>query len=148
MGLQRDVIDDRIVHLAHDFQFTEYVDQRQSTLSKGTRQKVSLAQALIHEPDIVILDEPTANLDIEATDATEILILEYIQHEQLYAIVSTHGLDQAARISDDLIVIDSGRVVLTESLVDLNGGRGRRDEVDVRAMVLGAISKSREHQLS
>lgn len=78
-------------------------------LSKGYRQRVGLAQALIHDPLVLILDEPTSGLDPVQIMGIRKLIKELAKEKTI--ILSTHILQEAAAISDRLIIIDRGRIV-------------------------------------
>jgi ABC-2 type transport system ATP-binding protein len=69
------------------------------TFSKGMKQKVAVARALIHDPKIVFLDEPTANLDPEASKTIRDFILE-MKGEKRTVIINTHNLDEAQRVCD------------------------------------------------
>ncbi|MEP9409816.1 MAG: ATP-binding cassette domain-containing protein [Candidatus Brocadia sp.] len=84
-------------------------------LSKGYRQRVGLAQALIHDPLVLILDEPTSGLDPVQIMGIRKLIKELAKEKTI--ILSTHILQEAAAISDRLIIIDRGRIV-GQGLVD------------------------------
>jgi ABC-2 type transport system ATP-binding protein len=83
------------------------------TFSKGTKQKIAIARALIHEPQVLFLDEPTANLDPEASKTVRDFILE-LKKEKRTIFLNTHNLDEAERLCDrigilktKLIAIDS-----------------------------------------
>jgi ABC-2 type transport system ATP-binding protein len=77
---------------------------RAAELSKGTRQKVALARALLHNPAILLLDEPTANLDPETTRSVRELLLER-RAAGCAILVSTHNLDEAERLADRVAVL-------------------------------------------
>jgi ABC-2 type transport system ATP-binding protein len=84
-----------------------------ATFSKGTKQKIAIARALIHEPQVLFLDEPTANLDPEASKTVRDFIIE-LKKEKRTIFLNTHNLDEAERLCDrigilktKLIAIDS-----------------------------------------
>ncbi len=88
-------------------------DDAVGTFSKGTKQKIAIARALIHEPQILFLDEPTANLDPEAAKTVRDFILE-LKKEKRTIFLNTHNLDEAERLCDrigilktKLIAVDS-----------------------------------------
>jgi ABC-2 type transport system ATP-binding protein len=99
-------------------------EKRVGELSKGTRMKVALIIALAHEPDVLLLDEPTCGLDPRAQ--REVLrLLRGLAHEQGRAVlVSTHNLPEVERIGDRVIVIDRGRILADESLPALAQAAG------------------------
>lgn len=100
------------------------LDEPATRLSGGQQQRLCLARALALEPSVLLLDEPTANLDFRATAAIEDLIGQL--KEQYVLLVVSHSLDQAERLADRVAVLREGRVVLDEPRVrDLARGELR-----------------------
>ena len=102
-------------------------------LSKGLRQRVGLAQAIVHDPVVLILDEPTAGLDPAQTRETRTLVKELGREHTV--ILSSHILPEVAATCERVLIINEGRIVaddtpqrLTERL-----GRGHRQEIEMRA---------------
>jgi ABC-2 type transport system ATP-binding protein len=96
---------DRAVDEAMEmFGVADRADERASKLSKGLKQRVALARALLHDPEIVLLDEPTAGLDPESAHGVRVLILR-LRGERRCVITSTHNLDEVDRIADRVAVI-------------------------------------------
>src|SRR5262249_42321396 len=85
------------------------VSKEISQLSKGYRQRVGLAQAILHDPEILILDEPTSGLDPNQQDEVHALIQSMRQRKTI--ILSTHTLSEANRICDRILIIHRGRIV-------------------------------------
>lgn len=88
-----------------------------STLSKGYKQRVGIAQAIIHEPKLLILDEPTSGLD--PIQIQQVLALINNQREQRTVLMSTHTLPEIEKIAQRIIMIKSGQLVIDEPLVTL-----------------------------
>jgi ABC-2 type transport system ATP-binding protein len=88
-------------------------------LSKGYRQRVGLAQALIHNPDVLILDEPTAGLDPKQIIETRRLIKELAGDHTI--ILSTHILPEVSQTCDRVVIINKGRVVAVDTPANLTG---------------------------
>ncbi len=88
-----------------------------SKLSKGYRQRVGLAQAIIHNPDVLILDEPTSGLDPKQINETRELIKSLSGEHTI--ILSTHILPEVEAVCEKVIIIDKGRVVATDSVESL-----------------------------
>jgi tungstate transport system ATP-binding protein len=86
--------------------------QRQNALdlSSGETKRLGLARALVIEPEVLLLDEPTANLDPENAEVIEQIILNRKTAAQSTIIVVTHDLAQARRLGDHLLVMDNGRI--------------------------------------
>ena len=93
------------------------LNRKISVLSKGFKQRTCLAQALIHDPDVLILDEPTSGLDPLQIIGIRKLIKK-LAHEKTI-ILSTHILPEVATISDRILVINEGRIVADGSFDDL-----------------------------
>ncbi|MDQ2711221.1 MAG: ABC transporter ATP-binding protein [Acidobacteriota bacterium] len=88
-----------------------------SKLSKGYRQRVGLAQAIIHNPDVLILDEPTSGLDPKQINETRELIKSLAGEHTI--ILSTHILPEVEAVCEKVIIINKGRVVATDSVENL-----------------------------
>ena len=100
------------------FGISEYAKRRVENLSTGMRQRVRIACAAIHEPPIMIMDEPTAGLDILAADKLlEDILL--IRQQGAAVIFSTHVLREAARICDRIAIIHEGRILAESTLQGL-----------------------------
>jgi ABC-type multidrug transport system ATPase subunit len=87
------------------------IDKRAGALSKGNRQKAALARALVHDPPVLLLDEPTANLDIVAQAGMQELLQRSDVVGGKTVFLSTHVLDEAERLCDHVVGIVGGRVV-------------------------------------
>lgn len=112
-------------------------------LSKGYRQRVGLAQALIHDPQVLILDEPTIGLDPkQVSEARSLIKALRSTHTVIY---STHILSEVAATCDRIVIIDQGQIVAQESIDDLGSTGGlTKTEIVVQKMndgVLSAIKK-------
>jgi ABC-2 type transport system ATP-binding protein len=83
------------------------------TFSKGTKQKIAIARALIHEPQVLFLDEPTANLDPEASKTVRDFILE-LKREKRTIFLNTHNLDEAERLCDRIGILKT-KLIATDS---------------------------------
>lgn len=92
------------------------LDEPAARLSGGQQQRLCLARALSLDPKVLLLDEPTANLDFRATAAIEKLI-DRLKQKRVLLVVS-HSLDQAARIADRVVAIDNGQVVLDRPVLN------------------------------
>ena len=95
-----------------------YADRRCSTLSTGERQRVNLARALMHDPPVMLLDEPTTGIDLLGSQ----VVLEYVRYLRecgKAVIVSTHRLEEAERLCDQYGLLNKGRLAMTGTLDDL-----------------------------
>ncbi len=96
----------------------DYVNKTCETLSKGMAQKVQILATLIHEPDLVILDEPFSGLDPINVEIVRELILK-LKRDGKTVIFSTHVMEQAEQICDYVVLIDKGKAVLDGSLTEI-----------------------------
>ncbi|MFH1278781.1 MAG: ATP-binding cassette domain-containing protein [Candidatus Eisenbacteria bacterium] len=107
------------------FEMHEFAGVRCEKLSTGMKQKVSIARAVVHDPPILIFDEPTAGLDILVADA----LLTYIEDCRTHGkcvVFSTHVMSEAERLCDRLAIIHRGKILDTGSLEDLRHRTGER----------------------
>ena len=111
----------------------ELADRRASELSGGYAQRLLLAQALLGNPSLLILDEPTASLDPEATWEFRNLV-EGLRREGKTILLCSHLLAEVERIADRVLILARGRQVALESLADLRARQasGSRLEIEVR----------------
>lgn len=101
-----------------------------SNLSKGMRQRIGLAQALLHEPDVLILDEPTIGLDPAQIREVRKLIREIGKHRTV--LLSTHILSEAQQICDRVLIINKGEIVVEDTPERLQAGLTGVQRVAVR----------------
>tara|TARA_R110000737_G_scaffold142024_4_gene172737 strand:- start:111 stop:875 length:765 start_codon:yes stop_codon:yes gene_type:complete len=106
----------------------EHVKQKTiSTLSKGYKQRVGIAQAIIHEPKLLILDEPTSGLD--PMQVQQVLALINNQREQRTVLLSTHTLPEIEKIAQRILMIKSGQLIIDQSLDTLlNGSKQQNNQ--------------------
>jgi len=104
-------------------------------LSKGLRQRVGLAQAIVHDPKVLILDEPTAGLDPAQTRETRTLIKEI--GRQHTVILSSHILSEVAATCERVLIINQGRLVADDTPQRLTEGYGRDRGLEIEMLVRG-----------
>ena len=103
----------RIQHVMERTRITDMADRQCAKLSKGYRQRVGLAQSIIHNPDVLILDEPTAGLDPKQIIETRQLIKELAGDHTI--ILSTHILPEVSQTCQRVVIINKGRVVAVDT---------------------------------
>jgi ABC-2 type transport system ATP-binding protein len=118
-------------------------DDAVASFSKGTKQKMAIARALIHEPQVLFLDEPTANLDPEAAKTVRDFILE-LKKEKRTIFLNTHNLDEAGRICDRIAILKT-KLVAIGAPKDLERDSSTRKTIihltQVNDPILAAVKK-------
>ena len=113
----------RIAELTERFSLAEFLDQGAASLPLGIRQRLSLAVAIIHEPEMLILDEPTSGVDPVARDSFWALLIELSRRDHVTIFISTHFMNEAMRC-DRISLMHDGRVLVADTpdaLVERNG---------------------------
>lgn len=109
LKLRKEVVHKRIAGILHEVGLAALAGQPARRLSGGEQQRLSLARALVLEPEVLFLDEPTASLDPASTAAIEAIVRR--AHERGTKIIFvTHDLGQARRLADDVVFLDHGRL--------------------------------------
>src|SRR6266849_10856391 len=122
-GLSRSELRQRIDSVCERCAITDVKNKLLGKLSKGYRQRVGLAQAIIHNPEVLILDEPTAGLDPKQINETRDLIKGLAGDHTI--ILSTHILPEVEQTCEKVIIINKGKLVATDSVNNLqNRARG------------------------
>jgi ABC-2 type transport system ATP-binding protein len=111
----------RIDELLCRFELQTVSGKRMAGFSRGMQQKVALARALLHEPRVVFLDEPTAGLDPLAARMVRELIVG-LKHASRSIVLCTHDLDEAERLADTVMILRRGRIVASDSPAGLRAG--------------------------
>jgi len=116
-GLSGSELKKRIDYVCERCAITDVKTKQLGKLSKGYRQRVGLAQAIIHNPDVLILDEPTAGLDPKQINETRDLIKSLAGDHTV--ILSTHILPEVEQICEQVVIINKGKIVATDSVQNL-----------------------------
>jgi len=114
---------DNLQRLSQVLDIAALLDQRGVTLSTGQKQRVQLARALMHDPPVLLLDEPTLGLDVFGSQ----IVLEYLAHLRRLGkavILTTHRLDEAERLCDRFGLLHQGRLVSEGTLAQLQASSG------------------------
>jgi len=103
--------------------------QRAHKLSGGMKRRLNLALALVHDPDLVVLDEPEAGLDPQG----RVLVREFIQElaQDKTVILTTHNMDEAERVADRVAIIDNGKLLVLDTLEALKRQVGEGDVAEI-----------------
>jgi ABC-2 type transport system ATP-binding protein len=106
-------------------QLLDRADDKVATYSLGMRQRLGVARALLSDPELLVLDEPTNGLDPDGVAEFRTLIRDLVETDGRAVFVSSHLLDEIEKVCDDLALVDHGRLLMSGTLADLlDGGTG------------------------
>ena len=117
--MSRFEVEKRSKHLLEVFNLQQRSRDRVETFSKGMKQRLALVRALLHDPELLFLDEPTSDLDPEAAKQVQDLILEISGHENRTVILCTHRLYEAEKLCDRVAIMKNGSVAAAGTLEEL-----------------------------
>ena len=120
-GLLDGDLDRRVDAVLERLDMASFASQRAESLSSGQKQKVAIARAIVHDPPVLMFDEPTSNLDVLASREIRQFMVESKQRGKC-VIFSTHVLHDAERLCDRVTIIHQGRVVADGATADVRRG--------------------------
>lgn len=110
-GWDQDAIADRVAQLCEELGLSDLRTQKSWKLSGGETQKVALARALSFKPKLLLLDEPTANIDPGTTGEIERILKRINEEEGMTVLIITHNLAQAKRLCKEIIFMNQGKII-------------------------------------
>lgn len=154
-GVAREALEERVTRMLDKVGLEAFAHRPAHSLSGGEAQRAGLARALVTEPDVLLLDEPTASVDAAHGRQIEAILRETCRQRRMTVVLSTHQYDQAHRIADEVLIMRDGRLIeagpenvfkgrIDESahgpVVRLDGGVALRTDASARGEALVAIS--------
>ncbi|MEO5668689.1 MAG: ATP-binding cassette domain-containing protein [Bdellovibrionota bacterium] len=128
-GIDADKAKMRVDELAKLFGITQQLGVQVRRLSLGERMKLEVMAALLHEPDLLILDEPTIGLDVLAKETLRSFIRDYNKTQKTTIILSSHDMEDISELCDSLLVIHKGELVFKGSLTDFTKDQALKSRV-------------------
>jgi sodium transport system ATP-binding protein len=125
-GMGGDAIRARVATLADDLGMHDFLDRRCDKLSTGMKQKTSIARTIVHDPQVMIFDEPTLGLDV-MTARSIVRFVRECRNRGKTVIYSTHVMSEAERICDVIGIIDGGMLRAEGTLDEIRAMTGERD---------------------
>ena len=138
-GLAEDRLQMRVGELFTALDMHEFADRRCEKMSTGMKQRVSIARMLIHDPPVMIFDEPTVGLDVMAARS----IVQFIRQCRIQGktvILSTHVMSEAEKLCDRIGIIHGGRLLAEGTLAELRGQHGETDLEEIFVRVAGGAA--------
>ncbi|MGA9724747.1 MAG: ATP-binding cassette domain-containing protein [Candidatus Binatus sp.] len=124
-GLSVAIAKERIEAWTRRLEIADWVDRRVDELSKGMQQKIQFIAALLHDPDLIVMDEPFAGLDpVNTIQLKDVLMGLRAAGKSI--LFSTHRMDQVEKLCDSICLMDRGKAVLQGSLSEVKASNGRR----------------------
>ena len=136
-GLRDGELDSRIRQLADDLNMHEFLDRRCEKFSTGMKQKTSIARTLVHDPAVMIFDEPTLGLDVMTSRAIVKFVRE-CRNRGKTVIYSTHIMSEVEKLCDVVGIIHDGRLMTEGTVAELKSKYGDTDLEEVFVKVIGA----------
>ncbi|MGZ3887420.1 MAG: ABC transporter ATP-binding protein [Flavisolibacter sp.] len=140
-GIAAAVSDERIMRMMEAFGLEGQVNQRMDSFSKGMKQKVLIASGLLHNPDIIILDEPLSGLDANSVIVIKELISKLARDGKTIFYCS-HMMDVVEKVSDRIVLIDKGNIIANGTFEELKQQQGNQSLEQIFAHLTGKESLS------
>ncbi len=136
--MPREGIDERVQTVIDQLDIGDFADRRTKGFSQGQRTKVSLARSLVHEPQNIILDEPSNGLDVMATRSLRELIRQ-LKGAGKCVLFSSHVMQEVAALCDEIVIIAEGRVALHDSPDGIRNATGCADLEEAFVKAIEAV---------
>ena len=124
-------ISDKIKYLSEKLRLEEFINKKTGELSSGQKNRVSLAKALINEPSILFLDEPTASLDPETGDFVRSFIEKISKEKKMSILLASHNMDEVKRLCKNVLMMNNGVIIDKGTPDDLIKKHGKRNLEEV-----------------
>jgi len=128
-GIEKLRVEARVESIVDLLEIGDFADRRTKGFSQGQRTKVALARALVHDPQNIILDEPSNGLDVMATRSLRKLILK-LKDDGRCVLFSSHVMQEVAALCDDIVIIANGKVAIDDSADGIRNRTGCDDLED------------------
>ncbi|MDH3746915.1 MAG: ATP-binding cassette domain-containing protein [Gammaproteobacteria bacterium] len=139
-GLQRKDIPQKVDSIIELLEIQDFAHRRTKGFSHGQRTKVALARALVHDPQNVILDEPSNGLDVMATRSLRDLILK-LKDTGRCVLFSSHVMQEVAALCDDIVIIANGQVAIDDSADGIREKTGCNDLEDAFVEAIQMVAR-------
>jgi ABC-2 type transport system ATP-binding protein len=121
----------RIEELSAELDLTEFIDRQSGQLSAGQKTRVALAKALVNNPDVLLLDEPTASLDPDTADWVRSHLERFRRERRATILLASHNMPEVERLCDDVVMMRAGKIVDRGAPAELIARYGRESMEEV-----------------
>ena len=120
-------VKNRINEISQDLNLNDFLNKKTGELSSGQKNRVSLAKALINDPEILLLDEPTASLDPDVGDYVRGIIENFSSKKQKTILIASHNMIEVERLCDEVMMMKNGEIIDKGKSSDLISKHGRKN---------------------
>ena len=124
-------LNDRIDYLSNKLRLNNLLDKITGELSSGQKNRTSLAKALINEPTVLLLDEPTASLDPETGDFIRTFLENYKKEKKIAVLLASHNMDEVKRLCGSVLMMNGGNIIDRGTPDNLIKKHGRKNLEEV-----------------
>ena len=122
---------DKIYNLMKKLNLTQFITRKTGELSSGQKNRVSLAKALINDPEILLLDEPTVSLDPDVGDYIRKIIEDFAANKGTTILLASHNMNEVERLCDEVMMMKNGEIIDKGKSIDLIDKHGRKNLEEV-----------------
>lgn len=137
-GMDKETTNRSIENLIKLLEMEEYIDRRVGKFSRGMKQKVAIARSIVHEPKVMLFDEPTAGLDVTASRIVQDFILQ-CKRDNRGIIFSSHSMVEVEKLCDRIVIINKGKVVEQGTVAELKEKYNNNDMEDIFMHLVGGV---------
>ena len=124
-------LENRINYLSDKLRLSDLLDKITGELSSGQKNRVSLAKALVNEPKVLLLDEPTASLDPEVGDFVRTFLEDYKKEKKISILLASHNMNEVTRLCKSVLMMKNGEIIDQGKPEDLITKHGRTNLEEV-----------------
>ena len=135
-GIPKQETKERISKLSKELGMDEYIDKRVGKFSRGMKQKVSIARSIVHEPNVMLFDEPSTGLDVTAARTIQDFILD-CKAQGKTIVFSSHSMREVEKLCDRIVIINKGKIVDEGTVEYLKNKYGNDDLEEVFVKLVG-----------
>ena len=139
-GLSKESARERARHMIESLGMKEYADRKIGKMSTGMKQRVSIGRVMVHNPNVLILDEPAQGLDVLGAREVQ-KFMRNMKAEGKTILMSTHIMSEAEKLCDEIAIIEKGKILSSGGLEDLRKMTGERDLEEIFVKLVGEVSK-------
>ncbi|MDD6794267.1 MAG: ATP-binding cassette domain-containing protein [Clostridiaceae bacterium] len=135
-GMTKEEADKRIDELSREFSMAEYINKRVGKFSRGMKQKISIARSIVHNPSVMLFDEPCTGLDVTATR----IVHDFIRHcknQNKTILFSSHSMTEVEKLCDRVVIIHKGKLLENATVDELKKKYNNDDLEEVFVSLIG-----------